>query len=134
MSRPRYPWWGYVKSMIRRYPSLCERHEYALSMSTTANYSTEPKGGGDGRGLENTVLRELSRNEEKEREAVEKALRETEETYNGKRKVRMITMVYFKQTHTLEGAIQACHVSSRWGRKWHGDFIRAVARNFGLYE
>ena len=25
MSKPRYPWWGYVKKVLRRYPNVLER-------------------------------------------------------------------------------------------------------------
>lgn len=25
MSKPRYPWWGYVKNILRRYPNTPER-------------------------------------------------------------------------------------------------------------
>lgn len=27
MSKPKYQWWGYVKSMIRRYPDECTKEE-----------------------------------------------------------------------------------------------------------
>ncbi len=33
MSKPRYGWWGYVKNMIRRYPSLKMEYEYLHSQS-----------------------------------------------------------------------------------------------------
>ena len=46
MSRPRYGWWPYVKSMIREYPALKARHDDLQSASVTANYNGMPGGGG----------------------------------------------------------------------------------------
>lgn len=133
MSKPRYGWWSYVKNMIHRYPALREQHEAMLHMQTTPAYSAVG-GGGDGRGLENTIIRAMSKNEMREYDAVTKAINETEGLLHGQRRLKLVTLVYWQRTHTVEGASWAVHVSSRTGRQWHGDFIRCVAKHFGFLK
>lgn len=36
MSSPRYQWWGYVKSMVRRYPDRVNQDEYAAVTAALA--------------------------------------------------------------------------------------------------
>ena len=100
MSRPRYKWWGYVKAMIRAYPTLEEK----LCQGTEA----------------------------REREAVCRAKEATCALEDGKDRLRLVEMVFFKQTHTLDGAAQEIPCSLRTARRWHRDFIRQVAKEFGL--
>ena len=134
MSKPRYPWWGYVRSMVYRYPALRDQHDAAMLMQTTPAYSGMSGGGGDGRGLENLVLRALTRNEAREYEAVAAAIRQTDEAANGALKLRMIRLVYWDRSHTLTGAAMALHIGEATAWRWHGVFIRQVARNFGLLD
>lgn len=100
MSKPRYRWWGYIKSIIRNYPAL------------------------EGKCCQGTTL--------KERMAVKRAIEQTEQLENGKERLQVIELVFFKQTHTLEGAalMVPCHYKTAQG--WHNDFIRLVARNYGF--
>ena len=72
MSKPRYRWWGYIKSIIRNYPAL------------------------EGRYCQGTSL--------KERMAVQRSIEQTERMENGKERLQVVDLVFFKQTHTLEGA------------------------------
>ena len=102
MSKPRYRWWGYIKSIIRNYPAL------------------------EGRYCQGTSL--------KERMAVQRSTEQTERMENGKERLQVVDLVFFKQTHTLEGAAMMvpCHYET--ARHWHSDFIKLVAQNFGLLE
>lgn len=102
MSRPRYGWWGYVKSMVRLYP---ERRGQALT---------------------GTALREF--------EAVRAAIEQTERMSNGANRLKVIELVFWKRTYTLPGAALQVPCSERVAQRWHADFIRAVARNFGLLD
>ena len=102
MSKPRYRWWGYVKSMIRNYPAANGRYD-------------------QGTGL-------------KERMAVQKAIDETEQMEDGKERMQVIDLVYFQRTHKLAGAAQMIPCSYETAQKWHAQFVKAVARNFGLLE
>lgn len=102
MSKPRYRWWGYIKSIIRSYPSL------------------------KGRQCQGTAL--------KEQLAVEKAIEQTERMENGRERLQVIDLVFFKQTHTLEGAALMVPCSYDTAQKYHAQFIKAVAKNFGLMD
>lgn len=134
MSRPRFDWWPYVKGMIRRYPALCEEYADLHSQSVTADYSGMPRGGGGGRGLESLAIRELPSTRQREYEAVRQAVETTEQYRNGADRLKVIRLVLWDRSHTLEGAALAvpCHYKTAQG--WHNEFIRQVAANFGLMD
>ena len=69
---------------------------------------------------------------ERENAAVSRALEETSTLPGGADRRRLIDLVFFAQTHTLEGAAQQLHCSVRTARRWHTDFIRLVAKKYGL--
>lgn len=97
MSKPRYHWWGYVRSMLWHY-------------------------------------RDGARDETERREqsAVERALDQTASLPDGECRVRLVTMVFFDQTHTLTGAAAAIPCSYATAQRWQSQFIRSVAREYGL--
>ena len=134
MSKPRYKWWSYVKWMIRLYP---ERDKVIKSSADgirlTVSYSGMPGAKGTGRPTEQQALRQMLGDVAcREYEAVRRAIDITKKLKDGKERLRLIELVYWKKSHTLSGACAACHVSERTGWQWHGDFIRAVAAEFGL--
>lgn len=102
MSKPRYRWWGYIKSIIRNYPSL------------------------ENRSCQGIVLRE--------RQAVRSAVDQTLDMESGTERMKVIDLVFFKQTHTLEGAALMVPCSYDTAQKYHAQFIKLVARNFGLLD
>lgn len=133
MSTPRYDWWPYVKGMIRRYPELCaeqaELRKTQLSPAMTwmphdRGKTTDP--------VADTALRELPEINRRELEAVRKAIEETRTMKNGEERLEMVRLVFWKKTHTLEGAAMELHWSTRKLVEWHGEFIRCVAKYFGL--
>lgn len=67
-----------------------------------------------------------------ERSAVEAAVKETEQLADGGERLRLIDLVLWKQTHTLQGAALACYVSERTAQEWHRQFIRLVGQKRGL--
>ena len=69
---------------------------------------------------------------DREMEAVRLAIEQTRALRNGEDRLRLIDLRYWSRTHTLPGACEACHVSTPTGLRWHREFIRAVAKNFGL--
>lgn len=135
MSKPRYGWWAYVKYMARNYPNLCRELEDKQSISTTANYSLGPRGSGEARGTEAAAMRQLSPVKMREYEAVRIAV-ETAGSIpgNGYLRVKLVEMVYFKRTHTLEGACQELHIGYITGKRYNQDFLCRIAKAFGLLE
>lgn len=67
-----------------------------------------------------------------ERAAVEDAIAETEQLIDGAERLRLIDLVLWKRTHTLQGAAMAVYVSERTAQEWHRQFIRLVGQKRGL--
>lgn len=66
-----------------------------------------------------------------ERLAVERAIDATRQLDTGDERIKLADMVFFRKSHTMEGAGAALFVSPRTAQRWHADFIREVGRNFG---
>lgn len=120
--------------MIRRYPVLREQYEDLHSQSVTASYSSMPHGGGAGRPIEALAIRELPTNSQREYEAVHQAIALTERYPNGRQRLEIIRMVLWDRRYTLEGAaLQVpCGVAS--AKRYHGDFVKLVAKNYGFLD
>ena len=72
--------------------------------------------------------------EARECDAVCRAKEVTYMLPDGAERLRLVDMVFFRQTHTLDGAAQEIPCSPRTAQRWHQDFIRQVAKEFGLLE
>lgn len=134
MSRPRYDWWPYVKGMIRRYPALKQELETLHEQSTTAQYSGMPRGGGVSRGTENIAVRELPTTKQREYEAVRRAIEQTEQLAHGSDVLEIVRLVLWKRSHTLDGVAVRLHCGIATAKRYHGEFIRTVAKNYGLLD
>lgn len=134
MSKPRYDWWPYVKGMIRRYPALKAEYADLHSTSMTADYSGMPRGSGGDRVLESVALRELPSTRQREYEAVRRAIEVTERYANGRDRLAVIQLVLWDKSHTLAGAALMVPCSEVTAWRWHSEFIRLVAKNYGLLD
>ena len=134
MSKPHYDWWGYVKGMIRRYPALKDELSGLRSTSETANYSGMPGGSGPSRTTELTAIRELPTNKQREYEAVRRAIATTERYRDGQDRLKVIRLVFWDGTHTLEGAALQVPCSFWTAQNWHCEFIRLVASYYGFLD
>ena len=133
MSKPREPWWGYVKNVLRAYPDYRRKlARLRSSVAITPRYNANGGGSGISMPTEDLAMRELPRKEQLRLEAVERAIAETKRLPNGIWRVSIIERVYFRKSHTLQGAADYCHVSYGAAKEWHGDFIRLVADHLGL--
>lgn len=134
MSKPRYRWWGYVKNVIREYPKLCEQYQELHATSTTANYVGIPGGVELARTVETTAIRELPKASQREYEAVRLAVQMTLDSRNGPDKLKIVSLVYWKRSHTLEGAAMKTAYSYEAAKRYQREFILRVARNLGLLD
>ena len=107
---------------------LRRRQEAAI----TPKYNGMPGGSGPRRNTEDLATASLGRAVDREVEAVRAAIEETRRMKRGDERLHLIDLVFWKKTHTLDGACRACHVSERTGRRWHTEFIHLVAKNRGL--
>lgn len=135
MSKPRYRWWGFAKNMIRDYPALAAKAADLHSPSVTARLSGMPGHTGQGRTVEALALRQLPPDDQRAYDAVTKAIRTTERLPNGADRIRLIRFAYWEiPTMRLEFAAVRCCVSVPTAKRWHGDFVRLVGKNYGFSE
>ena len=81
-----------------------------------------------------SVVRASTRTAAREYEAVHLAIQQTRQLDSGAERLRLIRLVYWARSHTLTGAAMASNVSYRTARQWHGEFVRLVAKNYGLLD
>ncbi len=134
MSRPRYDWWPYVKGMIRRYPALKAELADIREQSITPSYSGQPGGRNASRSSEMVAIRELPTTRQREYEAVRKAITVTERMAASRDRLRIIDLVFWKRSHTLEGAALMIPCSYMTARRYHSEFIMTVASMYGLLD
>lgn len=128
MSKPRERWWGYVKNMIRAYPALKQQYDALHTQTVTADLSGLPRGGGAARTTEMIALRQLPPGDQRDYEAITKAIEITRQMPNGNTILKIIDLVYWKGRCDLDGAAEAVHVAEITAKRYHGDFIRLVWR------
>lgn len=69
---------------------------------------------------------------EEERNAIESAINETLILVDGKDRIKVIDLVFFKGTHKLAGAAMQIPCSIDTAQKYHADFIRLLGEKRGL--
>lgn len=67
-----------------------------------------------------------------ERDAIESAIAETLKLVDGKDRMKVIDLVFFKQSKGLAGAAMQVPCSIDTAQKYHADFIRLVGEKRGL--
>lgn len=134
VSKPRYDDWSYVKGMVRRYPELKREYAALHEQSITARYDADAGGSGDGRTLENIAIRELPTTRQREYAAVHAAIRDTRREKSGDIRLKIIDLVFWKKTHTLQGAAMACHCAYDTAQDYHREFLNLVAEKYGLRD
>lgn len=132
MSTPRYDWWPYVKGMIRRYPDLCLKEAALHDTAITANISGMPGGGKRTDKTADAALRTLPEVNRRELEAVRTAVNETKTQDSGNLRLELVKLYYWKRSRTLFGAAEDVHVSRSTAKRWNTEFVKLVAKNFGL--
>lgn len=134
MSKPRYGWWSYAKHMVRVYPELKAEYQELQSQRITREIAAIPGAPAAPRPTENAALRQLSPAKQAEYDAVTKAIEATKLLKTGKERLAIIDMVFWKQSHTLDGAAYALGYSEVSAKRFHGDFLRLVGLYRGLMD
>lgn len=133
MSKPRERWWGYARNMIRAYPALKKALAELHTQSMVANMNGMPRGGGAGRIIESVALRQLPEDDQKDFDAVSRAIEETELMADGRLHVDLISMVYWSRRNLrLKDAAMKLNISEQTAKLWHRDFVRLVGKHRGL--
>ena len=132
MSKPRDNWRPWVINVLRDYYLFKRIEKEAHSIRVTAQYNKCRGGGGTSRTTEQAALRSgLTRQQERELDAVEKAIKTTRRGADGKVRMKVVELVYFRGTHTIEGAAQTVHVSYTTAWRWTDNFVRLVGKYLG---
>ncbi len=126
MSKPRYKWWGYIKNVIRDYPRLKQEYEALHEQSVTPSMSGMPCGGGTSRAVENLAIRELPKAEQRDYEAVQKAIDGTGRLETGEDRLKLVRRVFW-QNVSLKDAAYKGHISYETAKNYHWEFITLVA-------
>lgn len=135
MSKPRYRWWGFVRQMIRDYPALSDEWAELHSTQVTAKFSGTPSGGGGARrSVEDIALKQMPADDQRAYDAVRKAIDYTQHMPEGNRRLDLIRLAYWAaRPMPLKSAVLRLYISERTAKRWHGDFVRAVASAYGFH-
>ena len=68
--------------------------------------------------------------ERREMEAVRRAVDETFRTRDGRSRVELIEMCFWRRSHSIAGAAMKLGISERTALRWHGEVIKTVAAEF----
>lgn len=134
MSKPRYGWWSYAKYMIRQYPSLKAEYQERQKQKVTREVESIYVGSVGTRVTENAALRQLPPAKQAEYDAVTKAIEKTKLLRTGEERLALIDMVFWRNSHTLDGAAYKLYLSYVTACRYHRDFIRLVGFCRGLAD
>ena len=133
MSKPRYRWWGYVRQVLYAYPEIKAQYDALHTVGATGGIVVPSRGERAPRVTENVALRELPAQEQREYDAVTHVIDATGGLATGDARLAVVEMVFFRRTHTLQGAAGVVGYSYEQARNFQGGFIIDVARFMGLF-
>lgn len=134
MGKNKYPYWNYVKHIIREYPELKKRINTPLEPRITPQMG----GGGHGSRISNptleSVIHDLPRAQQRKYDAVEHAIAMTYQLHpaDAEERLLIVDLVYWKQTHTIEGAAMRVPCHRNTACAWQAEFIHLVADQLEL--
>ena len=119
-------WRSEARTALRLYPKL-KRRQGENEMQITPVYGGAAVQHSASRTTENVALRStLTEREENIISAVEFMLNMQRRYANSAERLRMVELVYFKHTHTIDGAADIVHYSPDALWRWNGEILTAV--------
>ena len=132
-------WRKDTRAIIRAYPELKRRARELHDVSLTANYGTQAKvkgvdmnvilpGSGEAsRTTEDVALRQLSPGDQRALDAVSAAIQTTLSRHpDGKRRLQLIDLMYWRNSHYMQGAADLLYISYSTARRWNDSFVELV--------
>ena len=95
-------------------------------MSVTPSLSGMPIGGGERRSTEDAALRQLPPEDQCRLDAVAQAVEISEHLTSGLARRKLIDLVYFRRSHTVEGAAMQIPCDVRTAKTWNSDFLLLI--------
>lgn len=119
-------WRAEARRALRDYPRI-KRRQGDNEMQITPVYGGAAVQHSASRTTENVALRStLTEREENIISAVEFMLNMQRRYANSAERLRMVELVYFKHTHTIDGAADIVHYSPDALWRWNGEILTAV--------
>jgi hypothetical protein len=119
-------WRSEARRALRDYPCI-KRRQGENAMQITPVYGGAAVQHSASRTTETVALRStLTEREENVISAVEFMLSMQRRYQNSAERLRMIELVYFKHTHTIDGAADIVHYSPDALWRWNGEILTAV--------
>lgn len=126
MSRRSSSWRQAARQAAYDYPGLRAQLRDLQSMSVTPSLSGMPMGGGEHRSTEDAALRQLPPEDQRRLDAVAQALSISEHLTSGLARRKLIDLVYFRRSHTVEGAAMRIPCSVQTAKIWNSDFLLLI--------
>ena len=135
MGKAKEPYWSYVKTIIKEYPDLKKQVAIPLEQRVTSFIGLD--GGKSGQISDPTqscVIHDLPPREQRKLEAIEGAIQKTKMQHpaDAELRLKVINLVYWKKSHTIEGAAMKVPCHRNVAGSWQGEFIRLVADELDL--
>lgn len=65
--------------------------------------------------------------------SISRVIEDTRKIQDGEDRVRLVKMLCWDKSHTIDGAASVLHISSITAHRWWHAFIYAVAKELGFY-
>ena len=132
MSKPRYNWWPFALNMIRDYPVRRAEYNDLHEQKITADLSGMPGGGSASRTVESIAVRLLPQQEQREYDAVRKAVEYSKALHDGSLRMKVVRLTLMGKTHSIPGAALVAGVSERTARRYRWQFVMLVGHTYGF--
>lgn len=120
-------WRSEARSALRQYPRCKRKQSETGEMQITPAYGGIPGGGTATRTTENVALAvRLTPHEENVISAVEFMMQMQNAYPNAQERFKMLELVHFKHTHTIDGAAEIVHYSPEALWRWNTEMLTAV--------
>lgn len=131
MSKPRYNWWSFALAIIRDYPQRCKDLKELHQQEMIADNNRTPGGGGASRITEGVAMRQLPPQEQREYDAVHKALQRTAGMKSAKARLDIVKLTMWRG-YTIPGAAMIVHETEQTTRRFRWQFIMLVGCTYGF--
>lgn len=136
MSTPRHNWWSFAINMATDYPARKREYDSLHRQSTAATVCAVP-GGGSGyvaRITEHVAARQLPQQEQRELDAVQRAIDRTKALKDGDMRMKVVSMTLFSRSRTVSGAAMQLYISESMAQMYRWQFLMTVGFMYGLID
>ena len=134
MAATKEPYWSYVKAIIKEYPELKREAEKPREQRVTSFFRNGGRSGRIANPTEECVIHDLPPKKQRKYDAVSAAIEKTRLLHpdSAGQRLLIIDLVYWKQSHTIEGAAMKVPCHRNAAGRWQAEFIRLVADELDL--